>query len=598
MRIAPASAHKPGRERLAQREHAPADAVLRLEQDRVVPGAQQLRSRDEPGHARADDHDARRARRRAAGARRARISRCSETRVGITDARCGRSRTTSSSASAGEHGVARRVERAAAVDEDADEQRVVHVLQRPRARAARSGPTSSGGTGTRYSSWPSGWVSRSAMTRGEAVRARRRRQQRAGELRADHELVGVGALEVLAVLRLDHLDARVRVGVDRLDGERGEQRARVEVVGLVARVRCCRRARSRSTRGRGRRAAGRRRLLGVAADERDALLRRAASVSRSARITISRVSSTSSRPQLADDLGALRAPAADQDVARSLERPHPCSSLDDGGHEPGRDGRGRRTRPGSRPRPARSSTTRSRTGSSACTATCSRTACGRASRRRRRRSARRRSARARPAQKKRGANSSTRKLSAVAMTSRRLKRSSTEPAASTFRICGPALDADRSRCAHPRQDEQERPNSTRNARRSDRNSGEVGAWPVTRRVNCGNASGNSTVPSSASTSWRASRFAGSAPSAWASSTAATHSSSVARRASCSTGPRPERSSALPHEQPDPVAVRRRGGPAAPASRAGLVRSASAASGARSDRRSRRTARNSPSFESK
>ena len=46
-------------------------------------------------------------------------------------------------------------------------------------------------------------------------------------------------------------------------------------------------------------------------------------------------------PELADDLGALAAPAADQYVARTLERPHACSLLDDGGHEPRGDGGGR-----------------------------------------------------------------------------------------------------------------------------------------------------------------------------------------------------------------------------------------------------------------
>ena len=65
---------EPGRERLAQREDAPADAVLRLEDDRVVAGARQLVGRDEPGQAGADD-------RHAAAGRRAKAGRCVQSQV-------------------------------------------------------------------------------------------------------------------------------------------------------------------------------------------------------------------------------------------------------------------------------------------------------------------------------------------------------------------------------------------------------------------------------------------------------------------------------------------------------------------------------------
>ena len=60
-RVRPRQAHgaglgpQTGRERLAEREDAAADAVLRLEEHRVVPGALELGRRHEPGHARADD---------------------------------------------------------------------------------------------------------------------------------------------------------------------------------------------------------------------------------------------------------------------------------------------------------------------------------------------------------------------------------------------------------------------------------------------------------------------------------------------------------------------------------------------------------------
>ena len=54
---------QPRGERLAQRQDATADALLRLEEDRVVAGARELRGRDEPGHAGAHDHDSSRSRR-------------------------------------------------------------------------------------------------------------------------------------------------------------------------------------------------------------------------------------------------------------------------------------------------------------------------------------------------------------------------------------------------------------------------------------------------------------------------------------------------------------------------------------------------------
>ena len=57
MRIAPASAYRPVRERLAQRVDAAADALLRLEDERIVAGAQQLVGGHQAGHAGADDHD-------------------------------------------------------------------------------------------------------------------------------------------------------------------------------------------------------------------------------------------------------------------------------------------------------------------------------------------------------------------------------------------------------------------------------------------------------------------------------------------------------------------------------------------------------------
>jgi hypothetical protein len=67
--VRPREAHRtrlgpqPCGEGLAQRQDASTDALLRLEDDGVVPGARQLPGRDQSGHARAHDHDASRARR-------------------------------------------------------------------------------------------------------------------------------------------------------------------------------------------------------------------------------------------------------------------------------------------------------------------------------------------------------------------------------------------------------------------------------------------------------------------------------------------------------------------------------------------------------
>jgi len=63
--VRPRDAHRAGfgpqprGEGIAQREHASADAVLRLHDDRVVPRAQQLGRGNQPGHPRADHEDAR-----------------------------------------------------------------------------------------------------------------------------------------------------------------------------------------------------------------------------------------------------------------------------------------------------------------------------------------------------------------------------------------------------------------------------------------------------------------------------------------------------------------------------------------------------------
>ena len=92
---------QPVGERLAQREHAAADAMLGLQQDRIVAGAEQLRGGDETRHARADDGDSCRA-------RGAWLQTAGEDLQVVGDAgsgdhvwAMGRSRTTSSSACAG-----------------------------------------------------------------------------------------------------------------------------------------------------------------------------------------------------------------------------------------------------------------------------------------------------------------------------------------------------------------------------------------------------------------------------------------------------------------------------------------------------------------
>ena len=95
-RLAP----QPRGERLAQREHASADALLAFEDDRLVAGAPELGRRDQPGHARADHRDAS----RTVGARTEAVGQDAEgirSAVGRGGAQglpaSGRSRTTSSS---------------------------------------------------------------------------------------------------------------------------------------------------------------------------------------------------------------------------------------------------------------------------------------------------------------------------------------------------------------------------------------------------------------------------------------------------------------------------------------------------------------------
>ncbi len=73
---------QPGGERLPQREHPAADALLSLEHDRLVPGSQQLRRRHQPGHARPDDEHSRGAARRV-GRVRARAGRNGRRRCAV-----------------------------------------------------------------------------------------------------------------------------------------------------------------------------------------------------------------------------------------------------------------------------------------------------------------------------------------------------------------------------------------------------------------------------------------------------------------------------------------------------------------------------------
>ena len=243
MRMAPASAHRPGANGSRSVRTRPPTRCCAFEHDRFVAGAAELRRGDQPGHARADDRDARRAihlRPEAVGEDPERI-RSARGRCHL-GAASGRSRTTSSSLPAASTVSFGGLIQAPAVDEHADEQRVVLVLEQlqrvPGAlvhelrRQRDAVELLALGVGEQIGDHG-----------GEAVGAGRRREQRAGELGADHELVGAGALEVDAVLRLDHLDAGVRVVVDGLDREGREQGAGVDVVGGVAR---------RSTRRRGR----------------------------------------------------------------------------------------------------------------------------------------------------------------------------------------------------------------------------------------------------------------------------------------------------------------------------------------------------------
>ena len=121
--------------------------------------------------------------------------------------------------------------------------------------------------------------------------------------------------------------------VDRLDRERGEQRAGVEVVGVVAGVRRV----GEHDHRRHPLEPGAHEVVAVArvaADERRRRPRRPASVSRSARITISRWSSTSRARSSRMISGPLGLHPQIRMWSRPLNVAHPCSLSDDGGHEP------------------------------------------------------------------------------------------------------------------------------------------------------------------------------------------------------------------------------------------------------------------------